>query len=179
MKRKTLMKLLGATIALSGCSSQAQQLPPQSAQPPVPTTAAEPVKRVSDGDSLVLRSGVKVRLCGIDAPEKSQPLGEESKRALQQWIDRGKGKVTVQPIEQDRYGRTVAEVWINAPGTKSELVNSGMAANGMAYHYEQHSSSCPNRSAIVSAESEAQKAKMGVWASSQERPWDYRRDKAN
>lgn len=175
MQHKTLVKFAIA-IALSGCSSQARQISQQPAQPPIPTTAAEPVARISDGDSLVLRSGVKIRLCGIDAPEKSQPLGDKSKQALQQWIDRGKGKVTVQPIEQDRYGRTVAEVWINAPGDNAELINSGMVATGMAYHYEQYSSSCPNRAAIVAAESEAQKSKAGVWATNTIKPWDYRQN---
>ena len=68
------------------------------------------VKRVSDGDtSAVDCSGkeLRIRFCGIDAPEKAQPLGMESKALMTKLVD-GK-QVYVTAIESDRYGRTVLQ----------------------------------------------------------------------
>jgi endonuclease YncB( thermonuclease family) len=69
------------------------------------------VVRVSDGDTIsVMRMGraVKVRLLGIDCPEKKQPFGTRAKRYTS---DMAFGRqVTVQVQTTDRYGRTVGEV---------------------------------------------------------------------
>jgi endonuclease YncB( thermonuclease family) len=70
------------------------------------------VVSVSDGDSItVLDSSMKqhkVRLAGIDAPERSQPFGQVSKRALSDLVfDRW---VTVDTDKVDRYGRAVGKV---------------------------------------------------------------------
>jgi micrococcal nuclease len=59
------------------------------------------VTKVSDGDTLTVRQGSKekkVRLCGVDAPEKSQPLGMEAKEKLQQLVDAARGKVAIVPV---------------------------------------------------------------------------------
>jgi micrococcal nuclease len=135
-----------------------------------PLNLKESVKQVSDGDTLVLQSGERIRLCGIDAPELSQPLGQEAKANLENWV---KGKVQVDRVEQDRYGRTVAEVW-----TDNGLVNAGMINVGMAYHYTQYSDRCPHRDSLISAEQTAQMWKYGVWKlPNAVKPWDYRRKK--
>ena len=72
---------------------------------------------IYDGDGLhVIRENeeLKIRFCGIDAPEVKppQPLGIESRDYLRSLIAQGNGTIYVQPIEEDRYGRTVAELWI-------------------------------------------------------------------
>lgn len=68
---------------------------------------------MSDGDTFkVILAGktVKVRLCGIDAPEKSQPLGIEAKVYLEKLVQNAGGKVGIVATDTDVYGRTVAEV---------------------------------------------------------------------
>lgn len=68
---------------------------------------------VSDGDTITVlrdRTQVRVRLHGIDAPETGQPFASRAKQAAS---DLAFSKtVTVHPVDTDRYGRTVAEVFL-------------------------------------------------------------------
>ena len=134
------------------------------------------VVKVADGDTLTVNvdgEKTKIRLCGIDAPEKAQALGEESKLLLEK-LALNK-QVAFSEIERDRYGRTVAEVFVL--GASEVFVNGDMVQNGMAYHYDRYSGKCPNRDVIMDAEKIAQSKNSGVWASSNIRPWDYRKNK--
>ncbi len=70
---------------------------------------------IYDGDTLRVNlngTETRIRLCGIDAPERDQPLGIASRGHLRSLIDRGNGSIVVVPVEQDRYGRTVAELYV-------------------------------------------------------------------
>lgn len=134
---------------------------------------------VYDGDTLRVtdgRSETKLRFCGIDAPEKDQAGGIESRDHLRSLIAQGDGSVIVVPIETDRYGRTIAELFIPIGGEEEIHLNSQMALDGHAYHYARYSSTCPNRDAIARAEESAKEQSIGLWTNpSAERPWDYRK----
>lgn len=84
---------------------------------------------VTDGDTLTCltsdKQQIKVRLAQIDAPEKSQPYGKESKRALSDLVF-GR-EVTLEPETTDRYGRTVAQVVIGGKDVNLQMVSGGMA----------------------------------------------------
>jgi endonuclease YncB( thermonuclease family) len=70
------------------------------------------VVRVFDGDTLELRAGddtIRVRLAGIDTPERGQPWANRAKQALSERVF-GKA-VRVNEVDVDRYGRTVGEVY--------------------------------------------------------------------
>ena len=70
---------------------------------------------IYDGDTLRLignNEELKVRLCGIDAPEKEMPLGIESRDYLRSLIAKGDGTVYLVRAGEDRYGRTVAELFM-------------------------------------------------------------------
>jgi endonuclease YncB( thermonuclease family) len=130
---------------------------------------------IHDGDTLRVRSPkgeiLKIRFACVDAPELKQPLGQESRNYLRSMINEAGGKVKVKVINTDRYGRSVAELW-----TKSGLLQSRMAAAGMAFAYDQYSKDCPNWEAVKSSEKAAMEFKLGVWRSPNfERPWDYRK----
>lgn len=140
---------------------------------------------IYDGDTLrVQRDGteMKVRLCGIDAPEKDQPMGLAARDHLRSLIDQGDGSIIIVPVEQDRYGRTVAELFVQPrpgqgyrPGEEIG-VNSQMVLEGYAYHYAQYSDNCPNGGAIAQAEAIAREERLGVWVNpGAMKPWDYRR----
>jgi len=84
---------------------------------------------VSDGDTIsVMRAGraVKVRLHGIDCPEKKQPYGTKAKRFTS---DRAfRNEVTVYVKDKDRYGRIVGEVILpDILSLNKELVFVGLA----------------------------------------------------
>ena len=126
---------------------------------------------VYDGDTVRVtdgRSETKLRFCGIDAPEKDQAGGIESRDHLRSLIARGDGTVIVVPVETDRYGRTVAELFIPVGGEEEIHLNSQMVLDGHAYHYARYSSTCPNKDAIVRAEERAKSQSTGLWAKPQQ-----------
>jgi endonuclease YncB( thermonuclease family) len=144
----------------------------------VPISEQWEVTKVSDGDTLTVRQGSKeqkVRLCGVDAPEKAQPLGMEAKAKLQQLVDAAGGKVAIVPVDRDRYGRTVAEVFLMTEPEQS--VQQELLTAGMVYVYPQYIDGCPNATGFKMAEAIAQQGEVGVWAKSYERPWQYRKAK--
>jgi len=137
------------------------------------------VEAVSDGDTLkVILAGkaVKVRLCGIDAPEKSQPLGIEAKAYLEKLVQNAGGKVGIVATDTDVYGRTVAEV-VFVSGKTEQSAQEELLKAGMAYTYPKYINSCPNAQPFKLAEAIAQSSKAGVWARNDQRPWDYRQSK--
>ena len=82
------------------------------------------------------------------------------------------------PIEKDRYGRTVADLFVIRPDGLEIHLNSQMVADGMAYHYEKYSGSCPQPDVLVRAEELAKEQSAGVWTSpNAETPWDYRQQR--
>jgi endonuclease YncB( thermonuclease family) len=76
------------------------------------------------------------------------------------------------PIEQDRYGCTVAELYADRT-----YLNAAMVRGGMAWHYERYSDDCPSRSAIVAAPVAACSRGVGVFAGEHQPPWEWRSDK--
>lgn len=129
---------------------------------------------ISDGDTLTVLNGlteVKVRLAGIDAPEKGQPFGAKSKAALARCAF---GKTTqVEWNKLDRYGRKIAKVTANG-------IDCGLAQieNGLAWHYRQYQrdQSRDLRNSYAQAENSAASSKTGLWADPDPvAPWDWRR----
>lgn len=115
------------------------------------------VIRVSDGDTIWVRDELglrhKIRLNRIDAPESNQPFGKESTLHLQSLIV-GRD-VLVKYEATDRYGRILGIVYLGEMD-----INLQMVRDGYAWHYK-HFDATPSYSA---AESAAQFAKRGLWA---------------
>jgi endonuclease YncB( thermonuclease family) len=127
---------------------------------------------VHDGESLTaLRPGnvqVKVRLRGIDAPERGQPFSDAAKRALSA-LAFGK-RVQVRPTGKDRYGRTLADVF-----AAEEWVNLRLVEGGHAWRFDRHSQSAP----LGAAQGRARKARRGLWsAKGPVAPWAWRKAKS-
>lgn len=134
---------------------------------------------MADGDTFkVQQSGTEmtIRLCGIDAPEKEQPLGLRAQNYLQSLINEGDGSVVVVPVDRDRYGRMVAEVFTILP-TGEKSLQEEMLLAGMAYVYPQYVDSCPNPEPMKLAEAIAQEEGLGVWSGEHQRPWEFRQSK--
>jgi hypothetical protein len=108
----------------------------------------------------------KIRLHGIDCPEMGQPFG---KRAKQFTSDMVFGKIVeVKPTDRDRYGRTVAWVYVDSICLNKELLKVGLA-----WHYKQYSKD--NELAIL--ELVAQKKKIGLWSDPHAiSPWEFRHE---
>ena len=136
-----------------------------------------PVTLVSVGDGDTVRvtdkSGAKVtvRLACIDAPETSQGTsGKWSTKTLKGMIQ-GKS-ITLKPQVKDRYGRTVAEIYVG-----STNINLQMVRKGAAFTYRQYLKQCDG-GAYLNAESMAKRERQGVWGPYQTQlPWEYRRSR--
>lgn len=133
---------------------------------------------VSDGDTVkVLREEggrkfpEKIRLLGIDAPEKKQPFGPQSKESLSRKIF-GRD-VEVEWRKKDRYGRTLGKIKLGGRD-----VNLTQVEEGLAWHYDQfRKEEFPGDAELYdAAEIKAREAKLGLWsAASAKAPWEYQR----
>ena len=93
-----------------------------------------------DGDTLVCNHQ-KVRLTNVYAAELNETGGYAAKRRMQALI--ASGEVTLRPFGHDRYGRTLAEVYVN--GRRIEQADIGpRAGRGSQWHGERHAR-VPNR----------------------------------
>ena len=115
------------------------------------------VVKIADGDTFTLlvnnHDQVKVRLDGIDAPEKKQAFGNKAKQYLSSMI--WGVPVTVKVLKKDRYGRSIGKV----STAKVKDVNLEMIKAGYAWHYKEYNKD----KSYASAENNARKRKLGIW----------------
>jgi endonuclease YncB( thermonuclease family) len=132
------------------------------------------VIKVADGDTInVLEDNTqhRIRLQGIDAPERKQPYGNASRIHLASLVA---GKtVTVEWDKQDRYGRIVGFVIVNGQDMNLEQLKAGMA---WFYRYYQKELTPDTRKLYAQAEDEARRNKRGLWQDKNPMPpWEWRR----
>ncbi len=124
---------------------------------------------VTDGDTVkVLLEGreVRVRLDGIDCPEKRQAFGSRARQATSGMVF-GR-EVTVQVSGRDRYGRTLGEVLLQG----GVSVNRTLLREGLAWWYWKYSSD----TSLGALERDAREARRGLWADANPvAPWAFRR----
>lgn len=133
---------------------------------------------IHDGDTIKASKNRQIerfRLCGIDAPEISQPLGKDSRDYLRSLIS-PKNKISISVTDRDRYGRKVAEIFL-VESSGEKFLNEELVKAGLAYHYVQYSNNCPNKISLENAEAIAKSKGVGVWNGDHQAPWDYRRSK--
>ncbi|WP_326538503.1 thermonuclease family protein [Pseudorhodoferax sp.] len=141
---------------------------------------------VSDGDTLTARCGepgayqqIKVRLSGIDAPEKRQAYGERARQALAALTFQHQARLDCAKTE--RYGRSVCSVWVapaTAPdGPKTLDAGLAMVTQGLAWWYRAYArEQTPEaRGQYEFAEREARARRAGLWGDAEPTaPWDWR-----
>ena len=135
------------------------------------------VVSVADGDTITVLDATntqhKIRLQGIDAPEKAQPFGQKSKQSLSQMVQ--SKQVTVEYQKKDKYGRTLGKVLHNGTDVCLEQIKLGMA-----WHYKQYASDQPkeDRALYDQTEQDAKAKKAGLWIDKAPTPpWEFRRQK--
>ena len=130
---------------------------------------------VHDGDSITLltsiNSQIKIRVAFLDAPELSQAFGYRAKQAMSELVF-GK-EIAVYPHTIDRYGRTVAIVYVDGIDAGLELLRQGLAWSYTRYLSE---ASADIQASYRQAEADAREQRLGLWGDSQEPvpPWLYR-----
>ncbi len=131
------------------------------------------VVKVADGDSITVLDNTdtqhRIRLQGIDAPERGQPYGNASREHLANLVA---GKtVTVKWAKRDRYGRIVGFVIVDGQDVNLAQVKAGMA---WFYRYYQKELSRENRKLYAQAEARANE--KGLWQDKNPMPpWEHRR----
>jgi endonuclease YncB( thermonuclease family) len=130
---------------------------------------------IQDGDTVTVLDASKqqhrIRIAGIDAPEKAQVFGATAKENLAR-LAFGK-QADVRCSKRDRYGREVCNVYVGARNVGLEQVRSGHAWWYREYAREQ---APEDRKVYETAESEARGARRGLWHdASPTAPWNWRR----
>ncbi len=133
------------------------------------------VVSVADGDTITVldaeKTQHKIRLQGIDAPEKAQAFGAKSKEALYELVH-GKN-VQVSFIKKDKYGRILGKVWLDGQDICHEQIKAGLA-----WHYKKYQDQQPlvDRDAYSASETAAKNQKLGLWSDPRPvAPWDFRK----
>lgn len=135
-----------------------------------PTLFARDRIEVIDGDTLEF-GGRKIRLEGIDAPEKAQkctdrsgatwPCGKAATSQLKALI--GSGRLHCDRGAKDGYGR-----WLATCHVRDRNINAAMVSSGYAMAFVKYSAR------YIEEESEARRARAGLWRGEFEAPWTYR-----
>jgi micrococcal nuclease len=130
------------------------------------------VTSISDGDTMqVMRDGqpVKVRMNGIDAPEKGQAHWVPSKQFLSTQCFGRNVKVVEHGL--DKYGRTIGDVYLD----DDTHINLSSVANGHAWWYREYAAKAVH---LADAEAKARAAQIGLWTDEHPvAPWDWRHAK--
>jgi len=139
---------------------------------------------IADGDTITVldadRQQHKIRLGGIDAPEKAQPFGQRSKENLSRMVF-GKD-VRVEGDKRDRYGRIVGKVWVQPADcpTCPMTLDAGQAqlAAGLAWWYRKYAKeqTPEDRARCEFEEQEARARRVGLWREPDPvPPWEWRK----
>ena len=135
---------------------------------------------ITDGDTITVldedqQKERKIRLMGIDTPEKAQPFGQNAKQSLSDLVF-GRS-VNVEWQKLDRYERIVGKVLINGQDANLEQVRRGLAWHYKKYEREQEPL---DRATYSQAEIEARMSNRGLWSDPTPiPPWDWRKSKKN
>jgi len=126
---------------------------------------------ISDGDTFKLLNSdnrtIRVRLHGVDAPERGQDYATQAKEKLSELIF--SRSVEVEEKSTDRYGRVVGIVYADNKNINEELLRSGYV-----WHYTQYD----KNNAWADLMKNAQKRKEGLWNKTNPTPpWQWRKQK--
>lgn len=134
------------------------------------------VVSVADGDTITIltkqNKKLKIRFHGIDTPEKKQAYGQQAKKYTASKVA---GKiVTIRPETTDKYGRTVATVFVNGSNLNEQIVADGY---GWVYRKYCKQSYCKD---WLKLEENAKSFYFGLWADPNPvPPWEWRKAKRN
>lgn len=129
------------------------------------------VVRIIDGDSIVVlvneNEQLKVRLEGIDCPEKRQDFGQRATRATAE-LCFGK-EVVIQKTGVDRYRRTLGYVYAG-----DVCINKELLRRGLAWHFKKYN----QEPELAGLEITARHEKVGLWSQPNPvPPWEFRKQK--
>jgi micrococcal nuclease len=117
------------------------------------------VKRVIDGDTLILEDNTEIRLVGVNAPEKNDPYYFEATNFTKKLVENKKVTLEYDAYTSDRFGRVLAYVIVGDKNLSLELVKNGLAKVAI---YEDRRKLIYQDDLLKFQES-AKSKKLGVW----------------
>lgn len=155
--------LVGACASSDGSRSATPSSVPAgtSGVGPVPRGVEAGVVEVTDGDTLVVEVGgreERVRLIGINTPERGECFADEATAALAGLVEGGEVRLVVDQSDRDDYGRLLRDVYVGDTFVNEDLVRDGFA---LANRYEPD---VAHAGELEAAQAEAEAAGRGLWA---------------
>jgi len=120
------------------------------------------VIKVFDGDTIEIDDGRKIRLIGVDAPEvkspyrEEEPFGKQSKSYLNKMLYGKKIYYRTGADTYDKYGRTLAYVYLDGVLVNGKIIRDGWACAYMRYDYKY-------KDLFITYEKEARSKGIGMW----------------
>ena len=148
-----------------------------SGKPPTKYIEGEVIK-IADGDTITVltlkNKKVKIRIYGIDAPEKKQRYGEEATKFVRKKLLNK--NVVVEVVGIGRYKRKIGIVYYGSIFRKN--LSKQLVKNGLAWRYPQYCKKAKLCSELEKLENKARKRKKGLWKDKGLiPPWTWRRIK--
>jgi micrococcal nuclease len=128
------------------------------------------VVRVIDGDTIIIQdengNEVRIRLIGADTPELNEPMGQEAKIFTTKQIAESNNKVTLyyDGDTTDRYGRSLALVYITDKDDKKVMLNELLIRKGLAVARVNYNYSTHTKTTFKLAQNNAKEKKLKIWA---------------
>ena len=117
------------------------------------------VTQVIDGDTITVEGGLRVRLIGIDAPERDEECYVEAKEYLKSMILHKEVDLEKDITDKDQYGRSLRYVWLGNKLVNAEIVRAGVAIA------KQYDPDTKYQRIIADAEQEAIEKQVGcLWS---------------
>ena len=117
---------------------------------------------IIDGDTIELPGGDRLRLIGIDCPEKGEPYYDSAMLFIEAMTLGKTAGITYSKRRRDRYGRMLGYVYID----DSTFVNAEIVRRGLAhvYRFPDNAGDTGHIAALIAAQNEAIDNGVGVWS---------------
>lgn len=164
MPRKTIIAALAAIIAMGGSYGGYTVFKDAKKYGADFESRPHLVERVIDGDTIVLADDVRVRLLGINAPERGECYYAESKALLKELVEGEEVYIEKDFVGKDRYGRLLRYIIVKSldPEQDDVLINNELVRQGAAFAYSQRFHK-KYRDFIASSQTKAKSADRGLW----------------
>ena len=158
-----LAVLLTIVITIACANGAASPTPADTVAPPTLSESHRvvTVTHVVDGDTVdVCCPEARVRLLGIDSPERDEPYFDEAADLMERLVDGQEARLEKCVEEADRYDRLLRHVFVDETHVNREMVAAGLAT---AYEFSLNLNPC-YVSELRTDQAEAQSASLGIWA---------------
>ena len=116
------------------------------------------VKRILDGDTFILFNDKRIRLLGVDTPEKGEPFSDTARQLADSLLKGNEVRIETEKTKEDKYGRILGYVYYN-----SIFFNELLLERGLARVYLFKGTKRYNR-ALITAQNRARNNKLGIWS---------------